>query len=193
MEIRNATSQDAAGINRIYNWYVQHTAITFDIEDWDLDRRRHWIAQFDAADNDSGMGTQITAQIVAQIVAQERKPRKNHQLLVGLAHGQVIGFAYNGAFRSRAAYSCSTEVTIYLDHEQHGKGYGKQLYTELFDRIAKTDLHRAYAIIALPNEGSIKLHEYFGFQHLGMLSEVGSKFGQYHDVAWMEKRLDLKS
>ncbi len=165
MEIRLATLDDAGGINRVYNWYVQNTAITFDIEDWGLEQRQQWISQFNQLNS-------------------------NHHLVVGSMNGRVLGFAYNSAFRSRAAYASSTEVTIYIDHEMQGQGYGQLLYEQLFLHIGKTDLHRAYAVIGLPNPGSIRLHENWGFEYIGTLNEVGSKFNQYHDVAWLEKRLD---
>ena len=164
MDIRFATADDAAGINRIYNWYIQNTAITFDIEDWPLERRRQWIDQFN-------------------------QPGSYHYLLVMVVADELVGFAYNGAFRSRAAYASSTEVTIYMDHRTKGKGYGRKLYDRLFSLIQQTPLHRAYAVIALPNPASIRLHEVLGFVHIGTLNEVGSKFGRYHDVAWLEKKL----
>jgi phosphinothricin acetyltransferase len=43
----------------------------------------------------------------------------------------------------------------------------------------------------LPNDGSAKLHEFFGFKPVGIYSEVGYKFGKYWDVAWMERPLRI--
>lgn len=70
-----------------------------------------------------------------------------------------------------------------------GRGVGTLLYKELFEALVGEDLHRAYAAIALPNEPSVRLHDAFGFRHVGTYTEVGRKFGRYWDVAWYEKAL----
>lgn len=54
-------------------------------------------------------------------------------------------------------------------------------------------MHRAYAGITQPNDASARLHERFGFRHVGTYAEVGRKFDTYWDVAWCEKRLGPQS
>ncbi|MDD9857952.1 MAG: GNAT family N-acetyltransferase [Gammaproteobacteria bacterium] len=160
--VRAAAVADAAAINRIYNHYVHHTAVTFDIEPWSTPRRRAWIAQFTG---------------------------NPHHALVAELDGAVAGFAFNHRFRDKAAYRHSTETTIYTAPENQARGIGTALYENLFERIEKTELHRAYAVIALPNPRSIALHRRFGFTRIGTLHQVGHKFGRYIDVAWFEKAL----
>jgi phosphinothricin acetyltransferase len=91
----------------------------------------------------------------------------------------------------KPAYDTSVEVTIYLAPDAGGCGVGTRLYKALFEALADEDLHRAYAGIAQPerNEASVRLHERFGFRHVGTYREVGRKFGRYWDVAWYEKEL----
>ena len=43
----------------------------------------------------------------------------------------------------------------------------------------------------LPNDGSARLHDFFGFKNVGVFSEVGYKFGKYWDVQWTERLLRL--
>jgi phosphinothricin acetyltransferase len=81
------------------------------------------------------------------------------------------------------------EVTVYLAPHAGGRGIGTLLYTALFEALAEEDVHRAYAGVAQPNEASTRLHERFGFRHVGTYREVGRKFGRYWDVAWYEKDL----
>lgn len=69
------------------------------------------------------------------------------------------------------------------------RGVGTLRYTALFTALADEDLHRPYAGIAQPNEASVRLHERFGFRHLGTYGEVGRKLGKYCNVAWYEKEL----
>ena len=110
MIIRYGTIDDCADINRIYNWYIENSTITFDVEPWNLERRRQWFDQF------------VTNQ--------------NHVLVVAEIEGEVAGFAYNGMFRPKAAYQTSTEVTIYTDNQlpdiNRPAGIASALYRELF-------------------------------------------------------------
>jgi phosphinothricin acetyltransferase len=47
----------------------------------------------------------------------------------------------------------------------------------------------AFAGIALPNPGSVALHELMGFTPVGIYREVGFKFGRWHDVGWWQRVL----
>lgn len=164
LSVRTAAVTDAAAINRIYNHYVRNTSTTFDLEPWSTKHREAWIAEF----------------------AGDENP---HHAVVTELDGEITGFAYNSGFRHRAAYRLSTETTIYTDPENQARGTGTALYETLFQRIEKTGLHRAYAVIALPNPRSIAFHRRFGFASIGTLHQVGHKFGRYVDVTWFEKKL----
>ncbi|HCH31321.1 MAG TPA: GNAT family N-acetyltransferase [Oceanospirillaceae bacterium] len=160
--IRPAIEADLASINDIYNHYVQHTHITFDIEPWSAQKRLAWFSQFNG---------------------------KSYQLWVAEVDGQVRAFVYTGQFRAKAAYDKSAEVTIYAHHQLQTKGIGTALYDQLLLNLAETGLHRLYAVIALPNDVSIGLHKKLGFEQVGLLNEVGTKLGKKISVAMLEKRL----
>ena len=57
---------------------------------------------------------------------------------------------------------------------------------ELLNQVKKRDTHSIIAVIALPNERSINLHEVFGFKNIGVLKEVGRKFDKWIDVGYWE-------
>ncbi|MFE3885139.1 GNAT family N-acetyltransferase [Streptomyces lydicus] len=103
--------------------------------------------------------------------------------------GALLGYATSSAFRPKAAYAPSVEVTVYCAPHAAGRGIGTLLYTSLFKALADEDVHRAYAGITQPNEASTRLHTRFGFRHIGTYTEVGRKFGRYRDVAWYQKDL----
>jgi phosphinothricin acetyltransferase len=102
---------------------------------------------------------------------------------------RILGYATSSAFRPKAAYGTSVEVSVYLAPDAGGRGVGTLLYRALFAALATEDVHRTYAGIAQPNEASTRLHERFGFRYVGTYREVGRKFGRYWDVAWYEKEL----
>ena len=161
LEIRPAVEEDAPALTDLYNHYIRTTAITFDIEPVSRDNRLEWL--------------------------QHYAPTGRHRLLVGHDDGTLVGYASTSPFAVRAAYETSVEVSVYLGAEFTGRGFGTALYEALFASVADEDIHRAHAGITLPNAGSVALHERFGFTTVGVYTEVGRKFGAYHDVLRMQR------
>lgn len=168
--VRDATAADAPRIAWIYNHYVEHTVITFEV----------------GAVPDEEFASRVAA------VQDAGLP-----WLVAERGGRVAGFAYGGFFRPRAAYLHSIEITVYLDPEATQAGLGRALYTELFARLraltpeqsVHAPVHRVVAGIALPNDASVALHESFGMRKIAHFSEVGRKFEQWIDVGFWEVAL----
>lgn len=153
--IRAATSADAARLAAIYNHYVRHTAISFEEEP---------------------VGADVMAGRMEAVV------RAALPWLVAERNGQVVGYAYAGRWRERHAYRFSVETTVYVAPECAGQGIGTALYGPLFAQLREAGYHAAMGVIALPNAGSVALHEKFGMRQVAHLREVGFKFGQWHDV-----------
>ncbi len=110
-------------------------------------------------------------------------------MLVAELDGAVAGYCETSKFRPQDSYDSAVETSIYVAPDQVGRGVGTALYTELFERLEATDLHRAFAVIALPNDSSVAIHERFGYVHRGTLTEAGHKFGRWIDVAYFERAL----
>ncbi|MET9893631.1 N-acetyltransferase family protein [Streptomyces sp. NPDC006465] len=167
VQVRPGVAADLGALTEIYNHYVRETPVTFDTAVFTPDERRSWLLSH-----------------------PEDGP---HRLMVATdTDSQVIlGYATSSAFRVKPAYSTSVEVTVYVAPDATGRGVGTLLYEALFAALATEDLHRAYAGVVPPNEASVRLHERFGFHHVGTYREVGRKFGRYWDVAWYEKELAL--
>ena len=165
VQVRAGREEDLASLTDIYNHYIRETPITFDVSPITPDERRPWLLSH-----------------------PEDGP---HRLLVAqpAGDGPILGYATSSPFRPKAAYATSVETSIYLAPGAGGHGIGTLLYGTLFDALADEDVHRAYAGVTLPNEASIRIHQRFGFNQIGVYGEVGRKFGIYHDVAWLEKRL----
>ena len=161
--MRPATSTDLPALTAIYNHYVAHTPITFDVVPVDLENRAAWMSHY------AGSGP--------------------HRLLVAVADEVAVGYATSSRFRERTAYATSVETSVYCRHDCTGRGIGSQLYAALFDALEGVDVHRAYAGTTLPNDASVALHRHFGFSEIGVFRQVGRKFGRYWDVLWMEKAL----
>jgi len=75
-------------------------------------------------------------------------------------------------------------------HPNHwGCGIGSALMEKLMDAARSLGYHAVIARIAGESEASIRLHRKFGFEVVGVLKEVGWKFGRWHDLWIMEALL----
>ena len=160
--IRLAEAADAPAIAAIYAGYVRDTVITFEIE---------------------------PAPDAAEFGRRLANVGLRWPWLVAEAAGQVLGYAYAGEHRSRAAYRWDVDAGIYLDPAAHRRGLGRRLYTALFALLRLQGYYNAYAGITLPNAASVGLHEAVGFAPVGIYREVGYKHGAWHDVGWWGLRL----
>jgi phosphinothricin acetyltransferase len=156
--IRSATGADAARIAEIYEPYVTNTPASFEI---DPPRMQEMLGRIEA-----GAGT--------------------YPWLVAQADSAVVGYAYAGEFRKRAAYRWSAEVSVYVDMHHRARGAGRALTTRLLDELRAGEFANAFAGVALPNPASVRLFESLGFQPIGVFRNVGYKFGVWHDVAWWQ-------
>ncbi len=161
--IRTATLDDAQAINDIGNHYIHETPANFKTEALTVGERKNWIAGFAATGRS--------------------------RLLVASTNDHVIGYAGSSPFHERKAFETSVSTAIYLHPDNHLKGVGTLLYTELFRQLKTEDIHRIFAGITLPNPASRALHKKFEFKEVGTFTEAGRKFGQYWDVMWLEKSI----
>ena len=159
--IRAAAAADAAAIQAIYGPVVETTAISFE----------------EIAPTVGEMERRIVATL------------PTHPWLVCEEAGVVLGYAYAGSHKARAAYRWSVDVTVYIGAAARRSGVGRALYTVLFDLLARQNFHMAFAGIALPNPSSVGLHEAMGFRPLGVYPQVGFKFGRWHDAGWWQRPL----
>ncbi|MER5276271.1 N-acetyltransferase family protein [Streptomyces sp. NPDC002809] len=173
VQVRPGVEGDLGPLTDIYNHYVRETALTFDTAPFTPEQRLPWLRSHP----EDGPHRLLVAQDVRNVDE------------TGGTGTRILGYATSSAFRPKAAYSTSVEVSVYCSPDATGRGIGTLLYAALFEALAGEDLRRAYAGITQPNESSARLHERFGFRHIGTYSEVGRKFDRYWDVAWYEKHL----
>lgn len=114
---------------------------------------------------------------------------QSHGWLMAERDGQVVGYAYASPHRERAAYASSCDVAVYVDRTLSRRGIGRTLYDVLLPVLKERGFHAAFAGIALPNPGSIGLHEALGFTPVGIYREVGWKCDGWRDVGWWQRLL----
>ena len=119
---------------------------------------------------------------------------KKYPYLVVVKEGTILGYAYAGVFKNRAAYDWSAEMTIYLKYDAVKCGLGRMLYEALETEMKKRGFLNLYACIGYPIEedeyltrNSAEFHAHLGYQTVGEFHKCGYKFGRWYNMIWMEK------
>ena len=159
--IRAAVPEDAASIAAIYAPHVLVGTVSFETEAPDARQMRARMAASD------GLYPWIVATTGEDAAGSD---------------GGVLGYAYATKFRDRPAYKYVVETSIYVAGTVERQGTGRLLYEALIDTLRAQGFTQAIGVIALPNEGSIGLHEATGFRRAGVYREVGYKNGRWIDV-----------
>ncbi|BCQ26441.1 N-acetyltransferase [Caballeronia sp. NK8] len=164
MPIRDAGLDDLPVITSIYNDAVQHTTAIWNDKLVDVANRTQWLAE---------------------------RQKQGYPVLVSVdENGQVLGYASFGDWRAFDGYRHTVEHSVYVHAGQRGKGIGEALMLALLERARRIGKHVMVAAIESGNEGSIRLHEKLGFQHVGKLPQVGMKFGVWLDLTFLQLILD---
>ena len=164
--IRTVRLDDAEELLRIYSYYVENTAITFE----------------------------YAVPSVSEFLERMKHTMEKYPYIVIEKDGLIEGYAYAGAFVGRAAYDWSCEMTVYLDHNAHKCGMGRKIYTALEEKLKCMGILNLYACIGYPEvedeyltKNSVGYHEHLGYRFVGEFKKCGYKFNRWYDMIWMEK------
>jgi len=161
--IRAAAPDDLGRINEIYNGYIVDSHISFDLDPWSIDQREAWWRGY-----------------------AEIGP---YRVFVADIDGWVCGVTYSSPYRTKAAYRTSVETTVMVDPAVVRRGIGSRLLARLVEALGQVGIHRAYAVVALPNEASLALHEALGYRRVGIFDEAGFKLGRFWSTMILERQI----
>lgn len=164
MDIRDASTADAAAIAAIYSDAVLTTTASFDTEPKTAEDRAEWIASHSPA----------------------------HPVIVAEIDGTVVGWGSLSSYSPRPAYAATAELSVYVAGSARGRGVGRALTRALIERGRHAALHVLLARICTENEASIAMVRALGFTEAGTMHEVGRKFGRWLDVVTWEYDLDAR-
>lgn len=160
--IRQAAASDLPAILEIVNHDILHTTAIYDYEPRSL---------------------------AEQTVIFQTKNEKGFPLYVVESEGEIVGFGTYDSFRTKIGYRFTIEHSVYVKNGFAGKGIGALLLQKLIDTARQQNYHIMIGVIDASNENSIKFHERFGFQSMGILKEVGFKFDRWLDANLMTLKL----
>jgi phosphinothricin acetyltransferase len=159
--IRLASTADASAIHEIYLPIVRDTHISFE----------------------------ETVPTPREIATRIETTMSRYPWLVCVLDGQLAGYAYASAFRTRAAYQWTAETTVYIHGKYQRRGVSRALYGSLLAILREQGYCSAIGVIALPNEASVRAHETLGFSKVGVFKNVGYKAGAWRDTGWWQLAL----
>lgn len=157
--IRPATPADMGSVCDIVNFYIETTAVNFRME----------------------------RQAVGEWEADLRNYHSKYPWFVAEVDGAVAGVAYSVPWKARNAYDWCAETTVYVAAHCRGRGLGSALYSRLLASLESQGFRSVVAVISLPNEASVGLHEALGFVHAGTIRKAGYKLGDWHDVGFWQR------
>jgi phosphinothricin acetyltransferase len=157
--IREAGISDLPGITEIYNEAVLNGVATFDTDIKTIENRRDWLMQHGG----------------------------KYPVLVAFVNNEMVGWASLSRYSDRAAYDGTAEVSVYIHANYRAKGIGSILFSDLISKAEMLGLHYLISRITQGNDTSIRLHQRNGFNIVGVMHQVGYKFGSYLDVTIMER------
>jgi L-amino acid N-acyltransferase len=167
MQIRDAEAGDIEAIVAIYNDAVLHTTAIWNEKTVDAANRAAWLAD---------------------------RERAGYPVLVAVdGAGTVAGYASFGDWRAFDGYRHTVEHSVYVHKDRRGAGIGKMLMVALIERARGIGKHVLVAGIDAKNVGSIEMHKKLGFEEVGLLREVGTKFGDWLDLAFLQLRIDSRT
>jgi L-amino acid N-acyltransferase YncA len=158
IEIRTASQEDQRAILDIYNEAVTTTTATFDTDHRSYEKQLAWFASH----------------------------KKNHPVIVAVIENQIVGWASLSPWSDRCAYDTTVEVSVYVHKDFRGQGIGSKLLEWVTLEGKKVGNHTVLSRISQGNESSIHIHEKYGYRHVGVMKEVGFKFGKFLDVHMMQ-------
>ncbi len=164
MIVRASTEDDAAALAAIYGHHVLHGFGTFEEVP-------------PSVEDMAGRRRAIVERGLPYLVAEEA--------------GAVLGFAYAGPFRPRAAYRYTVEDSVYIAPDAMGRGVGRAVLSEVLKACEAFGMRQVVAVIGdSGNAGSIGLHTALGFEPAGVGRGFGWKHGRWVDIVWMQKALN---
>ncbi|WP_236330513.1 GNAT family N-acetyltransferase [Enterobacter quasihormaechei] len=166
MIVRHACKEDCAAIAEIYNHAVLHTAAIWNDKTVDTDNRIAWF---------------------------EARTMVGNPVLVSEEDGVVTGYASFGDWRAFDGFRHTVEHSVYVHPDHQGKGIGRLLMKELINEARLIGKHVMVAGIEAQNQASIHLHTTLGFITTGNMPQVGTKFGRWLDLTFMQLQLDERS
>ena len=109
--------------------------------------------------------------------------------IVAEINHQIVGYAYTGRFRERAAFAWDAEFSVYINEDFHGQGIGRRLYMATEEISKLQGIYNIYSLVTSTAKNSIGFHEAMGFERAAELKNCGWKFDHWYGLIYFQKKI----
>ena len=156
---RAATPEDAMAIAEIYNEAIVAGNATMDDQPKSVEYMRNLIEH---------LGPRETILVLETVT------------------DRVLGWGIIKRYSDRTGYRFCCETSVYLQHQEVGKGYGTRIKKALIARCRELGYHHLVAKIFADNRVSIEYNLKQGYEMVGIQREIGYKNGRWQDIAILQ-------
>lgn len=158
LSTRPAVLADLEAITAIYNEAIVTTTATFDTEPKTRAEQEAWFDEHG----------------------------EKYPVMVAEQDGAVVAWASLSMWSDRCAYADTAEISLYVAPSARGQGIGTELTRAILAAGEQGGLHTVVGRVAGGNAASLRILEKLGFRHIGVMREVGRKFGKLLDVTLLQ-------
>ncbi|AAM04214.1 TPA: N-acetyltransferase [Methanosarcina acetivorans] len=164
--IREATAEDISGMLEVFNYYVENSF---------------------AAYLETSVGPEFF-----QAVQSEKEEDENEYFpfYVIEERGKIIGIGTLRPYFPFPNFRHTGVVSYFILPGHTRKGLGSRMLDKLCTEAREKKMRSLLANVSSKNEASLNFHLKHGFIECGKFREVGTKFGYYFDIVWLQKFLE---
>ena len=163
LHYKDATLSDLDTIVKIYNSTVASRMVTADTDPVTVESRIKWF--------------------------EEHSSDKRPLWMIENEDHHTVGWVSFQSFYGRPAYNATVEISIYLDENFRGRGYGKAVLAYALERCPEIGIKTLLGFIFAHNEASIKLFRHFGFEDWATLPDIAVLDNEERSLKILGKRI----
>jgi L-amino acid N-acyltransferase YncA len=164
--IREATTEDISGMLEVFNYYVENSFAAY-------------------------IETPVGPEFFQAIQIEKEQDEKEHfPFYVIEEMGKIIGIGTLRPYFPFQNFRHTGVVSYFILPGHTRKGIGSGMLDKLYTEASKKKMKSLLANVSSKNEASLNFHLKHGFIECGKFRDVGTKFGEYFDIVWLQKFLD---
>lgn len=192
--VQHAKEADLAEILAIYNQSVAGKQATANLTPVTMAERVDW---FNEHINDAKRpiyvvrATDTSSKDISakDIIAQDTEQAMLQIDRSGASSLPIVAWGSFSDLYARPAYHISSEISIYLHQDYHGKGLGGMLTQWMLTQAPSLGIRNVVALIFAHNQPSLKLFTKLGFGQWGYMPQVCDMQGFIADVVMLGKAI----
>lgn len=164
--IREASTEDTPGMLKVFNYYVENSFASY-------------------------LETSVGPEFFQAVQSEKNQEKDEHfPFYVIEENGKIIGIGALRPYFPFPNFRHTGVVSYFILPGHTRKGLGSRMLENLCTEAREKKMKNLLANVSSKNEASLNFHLKHGFIECGRFREVGTKFGKYFDIIWLQKSLE---